>query len=520
MVAINLETNNIKEKIENVTKTCIIYCRVSDQDQLKGISLKVQKELCVKWAKENGYKVVAIYVDEAKSGTKTAGRAGLEDALIHCQKEHIDAILVIDSDRFARNEEDHFAIKALLKKLDTKIIAINQPMIDGSPEGRLMETMLIGINAFYSRLTGRKVRKSLENKWESGWWPGWSPLGYLNVNKGTEEHPNRIVEIDPVKGPLIAEMFELYSTGNYSLLRLTKAMHDKGLTARKGKKISVTTAQQILANTFYYGLMKWSGLEKVGNHEPLVSKALFEQCQYIAAKHRQFVSRVRMHTFLLRGLVKCPIHDRFFTAEWHDYHKAHYKKHKIGYYHCTNVGGCPKSYIEHWKLEKMVARRIKSYQFSDKFIGFVVDAIKKQVSEDRQNVDSVRQGLINQKRAIEAKRDNIENLLIDGTIDKDTYQRRHKQLQEEITQIDVRISNLQNQYNLDISLIEEVLSLTRNIYQTYIDAPDFLKGHILRFFFDAMYFSDGKITKVAETPIFSTLRKQNHLIIKQFWLRR
>ena len=309
--------NNMNSNQIETIKKGLIYCRVSDQDQLKGISLKVQRDSCIKWAKSNNFKILGIYVDEAKSGTKTAGRDGLDDAIIHCKTEHIDAILVIDTDRFARNEVDHFAMKAILKQHDTKIIAINQLMIDESPEGKLMETVLIGINAFYSRLTGRKVRKSLEKKWEDGWWPGWAPLGYLNVDKGTIEKPNKIIETDPLKGPLIKEMFEMYSTGNYSILQLTKKMLDRGLTARKGKKICVSTAQQILSNTFYYGLMKWTDKEKVGNHTPLINQSLFDQCQFIASKHRQFVMRVRKHTFLLRGIVRCPIHGKWLTAEWH-----------------------------------------------------------------------------------------------------------------------------------------------------------------------------------------------------------
>ena len=168
----------------------------------------------------------------------------------------------------------------------------------------------------------------------------------------------------------------------------------------------------------------------------------------------------------------------------------------------------------------MVAKQIKKYEFSEKYTNFVIDVVKKQISEDRNNVDSVRQGLTNQKKAIEDKRNNIENLLIDGTIDKDTYRRQHNQLQEEIVNIDVRISNLQSQYNLDIHLIEEILALTRNVYQTYLDSPDFLKAHLLRLFFENIYVDDKKITKVVETPIFSTLRQENLLLIRSNWLPR
>jgi len=501
---------------EGQIKTALIYGRVSDDDQLKGLSMDVQKELCEKWADKNNFKVIGTYKDEAKSGTTTAGRHGLEDMIIHSQREHVDAVLIIDTDRFARDEEDHFAMKVLLRKGGTRIIAINQPMIDESPEGRLMETMLIGINAFYSRLTGRKVKKSLEKKWEDGWWPGWAPIGYLNTNIGTEDNPINVIEIDPIRGPLIAEMFELYSTGNYSFLKLKNMMFEKGLTSRTGKMLSIGSTQQIIVNTFYYGWMKWSGMEKVGNHKALITKSMFDRCLYIAAKNRLFLIRERKHTFLLRGFVRCPVHDRRLTAEWH--HLNSKKRDKISYYHCTHVGGCKSSYIESGKLEKAVSKLFKRFEFSPEFVELVHEGVKRHFDKNKQGIRGQKQSLINQRKALVAKREKLEDLLIDGIVDRNTFKRKHQLLQSQITQIDNLTLGLEGKHQIDVSLIDEVLALTRNIYQTYLDAPEHLKRHYLRFFFESVYIKDKKITKVIETPIFVTLKQAQKVLILNNWL--
>jgi len=493
-------------------KTALIYRRVSDDDQLKGLSIDVQKDLCERWAKKNNYKIVGIYTDEAKSGTTTAGRHGLEDALIHCQREHIDAILVIDSDRFARNEEDHFAMKVVLKKVGTKIIAINQPMINDSAEGILMETVMVGINAFYSRLTGRKVKKSLEKKWEDGIWPGWAPLGYLNINIGTEENPIKVIGIDPVIGPLIVEMFKLYATGTYSFLKLTKVMLKKGLTARNGKRLSTGTTQQIISNTFYYGWMKWSGMEKTGKHTPLIDMSLFDRCLYVAAKNRSFLIRERKHTFLLSGFMHCPIHERRLTAEWH-YGLNSKARDKISYTHCTHVGGCKSSYIETWKLENKVAKLFKKFEFSPEFVELVRQGVKDHFDNNRHGIQGQKQSLINQRKALEEKRSKLEDLLVEGIIDRDTFKRKHSDFQSQIMQIDKLSLGLEGTHQIDVNLVDEVLALTRNIYQTYCDAPGYLKRHYLRFFFEKIYFNNGKIVKVTETPIFSTLKQAQEVLI-------
>ncbi|MBI2600495.1 recombinase family protein [Candidatus Daviesbacteria bacterium] len=502
------------------TKKAIIYTRVSDPGQVSGLSLDVQREKCSKWAKDHGFQVVGIYEDGGKTGTKTVGRDGLEDVIIHCQREKIDVVLVIDTDRIARNEFDHFSIRNELKKQGTLLIAINQPLIDGSAEGLLMDGMLASINAFYSRLTGRKVRKSLEKKWEDGIYPSWAPLGYINVNKGTEEKPHRVIEIDPKTGPLIKMLFKMYATGSHSYLSLSRIMFKKGLTARNGKVLSDSSLQQILSCTFYYGWMKWGGMEKWGIHKPLINKTLFDQCQFTAAKHRQFLVRQRKHDFLLRGVVLCSKHDSRFTAEWHYYHHDHYKKQKIGYYHCHFQGGCSGSYIEVNELEKRVANLFKNYQFDQEFIDLVRQKVRDYLNDGRKTLESQRQAIINRRKVVEDKRNNLEDLLVAGTVERETYQRQHIKLHGGIEVLDNELAELEHQRSIDVTLIDEILALSRDIYKTYSTAPTFLKRHYLRFFFEAVYVDEKRITKVVETPLFATLRRQHHIIIRTNWLPR
>lgn len=66
--------------------------------------------------------------------------------------------------------------------------------------------------------------------------------------------------------------------------------------------------------------MRWSGKEKVGNHEPLIDKTTYDLNQYVLAKHRDFLIRQRKHNFLLlRAFIFCEDCGQRYTAEWH-YH--------------------------------------------------------------------------------------------------------------------------------------------------------------------------------------------------------
>ena len=148
----------------------IIYCRVSTEEQAeKGYSLDAQEKLCKNFAKNRGFDVAGIYRDEGKSATSLK-RPALQDLLTYCQKDNsIDALMVQETDRLARNTIDHLTIKAHLKESGVDVISVNQPMLDDSPEGKMRDTVLAGVNQFYSDLNGRKAKKGMQEKFDTGW---------------------------------------------------------------------------------------------------------------------------------------------------------------------------------------------------------------------------------------------------------------------------------------------------------------------------------------------------------------
>ena len=103
--------------MKNEIKKALIYCRVSTEEQAKeGYSLDAQENFCRKFAEENGYKVVEVYRDEGKSGTNL-NRPALQNLLDRCQDDKsINAVIVQETDRLARNTKDHLTIRAILKK--------------------------------------------------------------------------------------------------------------------------------------------------------------------------------------------------------------------------------------------------------------------------------------------------------------------------------------------------------------------------------------------------------------------
>lgn len=81
---------------------CVLYARVSTEEQAKKYSVPAQLDLLRNFARINDYQIFKEYVDEDMSGT-TADRPRLQELLSDARKRMIDVVLVYRIDRFFRN---------------------------------------------------------------------------------------------------------------------------------------------------------------------------------------------------------------------------------------------------------------------------------------------------------------------------------------------------------------------------------------------------------------------------------
>lgn len=215
-------------------KLAFAYQRVSSDEQKGNYSIPQQKRACKEYAERNGYRIAKNFTDEGYSATADNRPAFLQMMdMCESKKVKIQSIIVYHTDRFARNEFDHSFYKNKLKNLEVTLISVMQPMIDESPEGYLLDGVMANLNAYYSRDLSRKTKRGMLGRWNAGWWPGWAPPGYVNLDKdGKLSKKNYTldaqkyfaslnrktdpIEVDPFLSTLVREAFEKYSTGDYS----------------------------------------------------------------------------------------------------------------------------------------------------------------------------------------------------------------------------------------------------------------------------------------------------------------
>lgn len=479
-------------------QSALIYCRVSTEEQAEDghHSLSAQKSICKKVAQELGYRILGIYEDPGKSGTKM-NRPGLQDLLIRCQEDkRIKGVFVQDTDRLSRNTKDHLTIKALLQKYDVKLISASQPMIEDSPEGNMIDTIIASVNQFQAEITGRKTLKGMQEKARSGWLPGRSPLGYKNIGIG-EGEKQRVVQIDETAAPLVKEIFQMYATGRYSTAELADLMYEKGLRTKKGCRLAENKIPEILKNPFYIGILTWGDIKVKGNHPPLIERELFELANYQLRARSTNVYRRRKHDFLLRGLLSCGKCGRRLTAEWH------YSK-KRAYYRCYKRGGCDR-YVETNSLEQQVAERIKGYSFHSKFVQLVFEKLKGMMRRERNEMEIKKQALVNQRTAFEQKRSLAEEKLLVGVLSDDAFVRIKKQLDTDLEHIEREMEQLESRKTINLDTLQEVLALARNLHHTFEIAPFHLKRLYLSFFWERLETLGGKLSNAYPSKIFQAL---------------
>lgn len=110
----------------------------------------------------------------------------------------------------------------------------------------------------------------------------------------------------PTVGPHIHRAFELYATGNYSLRALADEFTQGGAPSSAGKAFTYKRLSKILANPFYYGLIrvKTTNQTFIGNQEPLISKALFDRVRALNRTRIKVKTGVR-HSYVLQRMIRC-----------------------------------------------------------------------------------------------------------------------------------------------------------------------------------------------------------------------
>ena len=479
----------------------VAYARVSTSEQAeRGKSIEDQLAKLSREAKARGGALVNTFADPGCSGSNLK-RPQLAAMLAFCKEGGADAVLVVDTDRLARKTEHHFAIKAQLRKCGVRVESLNQPMIDDTPEGVFLDTILAATNALYPQITGRKTSLSMGEKAAAGWWPGPARLGYRNADnpRPTSANDRRILLPHEVTGPLVTRAFALYATGRHSLKSLCVETESLGLRTVTGGRVTTTSMRKMLGDPFYLARAPYKGQIRNWKHLPLTDQATFSRCGLVLAQHNRYANRMRKHEFLLTGLVRCGLCGAPFTAS------VNTPKGKA-YYHCP-LNRAPHSNLgQNVAVDKLNAQAealLENYSLTPAMADYVIGRARESVGQTHGEVDVKRRELAAQKAKLENRRDRLEVAFVDGEVTQDTYRRQSEGLEEALTALGFEMARLDLSREANVAEFEQLMRLSVSVRSAYAAAPPALKRAYFSLFWEKIVVLDRKIVEAVPSQAFA-----------------
>lgn len=324
---------------------CLIYARVSSKEQEDtGYSLDAQEKLLQDYASKNDLGVKkAFRVSESASGKQI--RKTFNELLSYADKNKISLILCEKIDRLTRNLKDAASVSDWINEDGKREIHFVKESFIVNKNTRAHENLVwdmkVAIARFYTNNLSEEVRKGQKEKISQGWLPAKPPVGYRTI--GEKGHKTHI--IDESSAPLVKKMFELYSSGNYSLNALAATMHKEGLRNREGGKVGKSRMHEQMSDPFYYGKIRWNDEIYEGQHEPLISKELFEAVQ-AKLMRKTDNPQYKKHLPVFKAKIKCEECGGIIAWETQ---KGHW------YGHCNHYKKCSqKAYVRQEKVEEQL----------------------------------------------------------------------------------------------------------------------------------------------------------------------
>lgn len=282
------------------------YVRVSTEDQAEhGYSIDEQTVRLRKYCEAHGWTVFRVYTDPGFSGAKM-DRPALTQLLSDVKLKMFDTVLVYKLDRLSRSQKDTmFLIEDVFLKNEIAFISVCENFDTGTPFGRAM----VGILSVFAQLERDQIRDRLimgrVGRAKSGKYAGGSipPIGY-------KYEGGRLVpyEYEAAQVRLAFDLFLHGMDGHEMSLTAISRYLSENFTNRYSSWGTKAEVGELLRDRNYIGEVKFRGVWYPGEHEPLVSREVFDAVQEKYDRRQQVSMRGRRPyevTHLLTGLLFC-----------------------------------------------------------------------------------------------------------------------------------------------------------------------------------------------------------------------
>ena len=441
-------------------RTAVLYARVSSREQREeGFSIEAQVKLLRAAASKEGLEIAREFIEVESA--KAAGRKEFNEMAIYFKRNRSCRILLVEkTDRLYRNFRD----AVTLEDLDIKIHFVKENewlSKDSKSQAKLMHDIRLAIARNYTENQREEVIKGMTEKASEGTYPGRPPFGYRN-NTGT-----RTIEIHPEKSVIARLAFELFASGNYSLLSLSKELRH-----RTGTCISKTNLHKMLTNPFYIGRFNLRGQTYEGTQPLFIDADLYAQAQSVLHGHNK--PKYSKHDIAFRGMLTCA-HDKCMVT-------AELKKQRYVYYRCTgHRGPCALPRFREQEIAERFGHVLEDMRIPEEVVRRIGASLQRVHVQARSQVAQERVRLERELATLHSHMDAAYTDKLDGKIAEDFWQRKQTDWQAEEMRLRSRITG-QEEDNAGERLlnIQRILELAQNAHSIYLTQKPAQQAELLK----------------------------------------
>ena len=431
-----------------------LYARKSTDVEDKQVrSIEDQLAVLRALAKQEGLTIIHEFVE--KQSAQVPGRPVFEDMLARIRKGEAQGIICWKLDRLARNPVDGGQISWMLQRGIIQHIQTNERSYRPT-DNVLMMSVEFGMANQYILDLSSNTKRGLYQKAERGDYPGLAPLGYINDPR------TKKVILDRKQGRALKEAFELYAQNRFRLEDIALFLFESGIKTTKikrndskgGRPLQRDYIAYILSNPFYCGLFRYSGELHEGNHEPIITKQLFDKVQEVLSG-RGKPHRKASDPKPLCGLIKCGECGRMITAETQ---KGHV------YYRCTKKDRkCSQPFIRQEALDIELSSILKKYIMPKDWAEELLKMAERDSTESGNSVATVVQSLRFRITEIDGKLQRLKEMYLDQDIEREDFRNDKNNLVSEKKSLEEQIERLEHNHNSWLEPYKEWLKDAENL---------------------------------------------------------
>lgn len=331
----------IKKELSTGPLRVALYIRVSGEEQkIKGLSLEAQQERLEEYARQQGWVVVGIYIDAAKTARKDMRkRSEFQKMINSVKRDEIDLLLFCRLDRWFRSVADYYKIMEILQAHHCDWKTTDEEYDTSTANGRLYINVKLSIAQNEADICSERISVVFDSKVQHGTVvSGNCPFGYV-VNE-----EKRLV-IDPDAAAIVRDAFNYYES---SISQRGTIRH---IRETYGVNWCDATFRRMLSERLYTGVYDSRGRCNENFCEPIISKEQFEHVQVLISRNARSVPSGKVYIFT--SVLKCAECNHnlvgYVTGPYYYYRcNQHFQRGR-----CSHNKSVRESYVEEWLFEHL-----------------------------------------------------------------------------------------------------------------------------------------------------------------------